>query len=568
MRQVRKSIKYASSDCLALVVIGLLYLVLTFIVSPFHEFPLNDDVMYAEAVRTLLKTGRLQLSSWVAPSLLFQVAYGAAVSKLFGFSFTILRLTTLVMSCISTSILYLFLRLLNTHRVLAFCGALTLALNPIFLNLSYTFMTEVPFIAFMLLSLLCYTKGLPRGSHASVLAGSLFATAGLLIRQVGIILPLAAALSVYLSGVRNSSRHQRRLLLLSAGIPLGSFCVHTLWLRIIHGPTRALGAFFTPSILLNPFRLIPMVLVHGFVTVEYLGLFIVPLLPLWIGRRGKGLPGIVDSRLLVIWTGIITSGVLLMYLAYGKIMPYTGNILHPAGVGALTLKDAVFDGRLPMLRLSKSFWELVTLLASWGAVWVGALLSRLGIRLLVRHSQGSQRLGVPNLPALRMVALALLGFLTVGLLTQYLFDRYLLPSLVFLIPLLLTTIPAPPWKSFRVVTAVVLLLGYGAFGALGTRDYFAWNAARWAGVHYLIYEELVEPFEIDAGYEVNYWYNYANAETHIDTWWWVKDARFYFTFTPLDGYQPVVTIPYSRSLPPSGIERVHVFYHGLGEEAR
>lgn len=242
-------------DSLALILILLVYLVLALIVSPLHEFPLNDDVMYAEAVRTLLEVGRLKLSPWVSPTLILQVVYGAAVSKLFTFSFTGLRLTTLVLSFVTTSSLYLFLRMLGLDRVLSLSGALTLALNPVYLSLSFTFMTDVPFITFLIFSLLCYAQGLSRNRYAGVLAGSVFATASLLIRQVGVILPVAVALSVLFGGAGDHQSRRGYLVLLSSGVPIVSFVAYAAWLKIVHGPTRPLGTFFDPSILLNPLHL-------------------------------------------------------------------------------------------------------------------------------------------------------------------------------------------------------------------------------------------------------------------------------------------------------------------------
>lgn len=559
----------AKLDFLALTLILLVYLSLALAASPLHEFPLNDDVMYAEAVRTLLETGQLKLSPWVAPTLILQVAYGAVVSKLLTFSFTTLRLTTLVLSLVSTSSLYLFLRTLNLDRVLSLCGALTVALNPVYLNLSYTFMTDVPFIAFLLLSLICYAQGLTRNSHAGVLVGSVLATASLLIRQTGIILPVAASLSILFcsSGSRKSRRWY--LVLLSSGLPIVTFMVHAAWLRIIHGPTRALSAFLDPSILLNPLSLAGMLLDHGFVTLEYVGLFIVPLLPLWLGARKAKLSRALRSRLLLLWTGLVILGVLVMYLVgNGKVMPYAGNILHEAGAGTLTLKDAVFDRRLPMLRLPMSFWWLVTLLASWSAVVIGSVMSSQGMQLVGDWLRKNRRQEVPDSHILWMLWFATFGFLGVGLLTRQLFDRYLIPLLVLLISLLLLTVRTARWKGWAMAGTFVVLLSYGTFSVLATRDYLAWNQARWKGIHYLVSVMGVDPSNIDGGYEANYWYNYANATTKADSWWWTKEPSYCLTFTRLEGYGVAMTIPYHRSLPPLGVERIYVLYRDRSESTR
>jgi hypothetical protein len=559
----------AKLDGVALALILLVYLPLALSASPFYEFPLNDDVIYAEAVQTLLETGQLKLSPWVAPTLILQVVYGAAVSKLFGFSFTTLRLTTLVLSLVSTSSLYFFLRTLNLDRVLSLCGAFTLALNPVYLNLSFTFMTDVPFIAFLLFSLFCYAQGLARNNHASVLAGSVFATASLLIRQIGVILPVAAVLSILFGGSYCRKSRGWRLMLLSSGLPIVAFTVYTVWLKVIHGPTRALGAFFDLSLILKPLSLAGIVLKHGFAMSEYIGLFVAPLLPLWLSRGKSEWSKIIRPRLLLLWTGFVALGVLVTYLVSdGKIMPYTGNILHEAGLGTLTLKDVVFDDQLPLLRPPRSFWWLVTLLASLSAALIGSVMSWQGIQLVAGWRGKTQGQTASDSHAIWMLWFAAFGFLGVGLLTRQLFDRYLIPLLVLLIPLLLLTVRTERWKGRAIVGTFVLLLSYGTFGALGTRDYLAWNQARWTGMQYLVSVADLDPSEIDGGYEVNYWYNYANATTKADSWWWAKEPLFYLTFTPLQGYRVAMTIPYHRSLPPPGVERVYVLYRDRSESTR
>jgi len=554
-----KSIREPKLDLLALMLILLVYLSLALVVSPFHEFPLNDDVMYAEAVQTFVETGQLKLSPWVAPTLVFQVVYGAAVSKLFGFSFTTLRLSTLMLSLVGTSSFYLFLRMLSIGRVLSLCGALTLALNPVYLNMSYTFMTDVPFTAFLLLSLLCYTQGFTCNSHAGVLAGSAFATASVLIRQTGILLPIAASASMLCGGFgARKSRGWYLIILLLSGLPIVAFTVYAAWFRLMHGPTRALSAFFDPSILVNPSSLAGMVLNHGFITLEYAGLFIAPLLPLWLSVRKSELSRAFNPRSLLFWTGLVTLGVFVVYLVGGKIMPYTGNILHEAGVGTLTLKDAVFDHRPPLLRLPMSFWWLVTILASLSAVVIGSVMSSQGMQLMGDWREKNQRPGVPDPRILWMLWFATLGFLGVGLLTRQLFDRYLIPLLVLLIPSLLLTARPVRWKSWMMAGTLVLLLSYGTFGVLGTRDYLAWNEARWTGIYYLVSVTGVNPSKIDGGYEANYWYNYANAATKAGFWWWTKEPSYCLTFTHLDGDRVAISIPYYRSLPPRGVERIYV----------
>jgi hypothetical protein len=67
---------------------------------------------------------------------------GALFSRLLGFSFAVLRLSTLVLAWAGLLALYGTLRELGTHPLLAGLGTLMLWLNPVFFVLSHSFMTS------------------------------------------------------------------------------------------------------------------------------------------------------------------------------------------------------------------------------------------------------------------------------------------------------------------------------------------------------------------------------------------------------------------------------------------
>jgi 4-amino-4-deoxy-L-arabinose transferase-like glycosyltransferase len=70
-------------------------------------------------------------------------------SQLFGFSFVVLRLATLVLAWAGLLAWYGTLRELGTGPLLAVLGTLMLWCNPVFFGLSHSFMTDVPFVSLM-----------------------------------------------------------------------------------------------------------------------------------------------------------------------------------------------------------------------------------------------------------------------------------------------------------------------------------------------------------------------------------------------------------------------------------
>src|SRR5688500_10058077 len=134
--------------------------ILLLLIPPEHDYPIVDDWIYAGSVRDLLQTGTFTLPTHSQASLIGLTYWGAAWAKLFGFSFTTLTYSTLVLALAALLAFYGIARTINVPPWGALLGTALLAFNPIFLHFSYSFMTDVPFLALVLIACYCYTKGI------------------------------------------------------------------------------------------------------------------------------------------------------------------------------------------------------------------------------------------------------------------------------------------------------------------------------------------------------------------------------------------------------------------------
>jgi hypothetical protein len=93
--------------------IGLLlfWVLLILIINPIGDFPLNDDWCYGKSVKTLYEEGYLKLYNWGEMTLVGHVFYGYLFTKVFGFSFTVLRCSTLLLAVLSSIGLFKIFRL-------------------------------------------------------------------------------------------------------------------------------------------------------------------------------------------------------------------------------------------------------------------------------------------------------------------------------------------------------------------------------------------------------------------------------------------------------------------------
>jgi 4-amino-4-deoxy-L-arabinose transferase-like glycosyltransferase len=155
------------------------------------DVPVIDDWVYAWSVQHLIDTGRLQVLDISAFYPIVQVLWGALFARIAGFSFGVLRVSTLILAVLGCWAVYLTLRELGCRWGTSLLGALALALDPVYFALSFSFMTEIPFVSLSAMALYWYVRAGRRNERAAVWAGCACAVAAFLIRPIGIVLPLA-----------------------------------------------------------------------------------------------------------------------------------------------------------------------------------------------------------------------------------------------------------------------------------------------------------------------------------------------------------------------------------------
>jgi hypothetical protein len=188
--------RYITNQSLILPLV-LLLLLTNLLVSPIGEFSLNDDWIHAKAVQRLLEEGQYRGHSYVAATLAAQVYWAALFCNIFGFSFTILRVSTLVLSVVGAWAMARCGLALGLSRNLALVCGVLVAINPLVLNLSYSFMTDVPFLAMSILSGLFFLLALQTPSAKLIFWGNVFAVFAFFVRQFGVMLPVAFAATVF-----------------------------------------------------------------------------------------------------------------------------------------------------------------------------------------------------------------------------------------------------------------------------------------------------------------------------------------------------------------------------------
>lgn len=502
---------------LAIAAAAAAWLALALVVDPRGDFPLFDDWRFGDPVRALLAGQGLVLQPDTTMTYVAQIPWALPFAAINGFSYTATRVSTLVAAAACLIFAFRLFRELGAGRRTATLAAATIGLNPTFLLLSYTTMTDVPFAAASTWAMLWYARALRSGSTRAAGMAALITILATLIRQIALF-PALAFLVVALIRRRTAPALPRA----AAALPLAAgtlaFIACTVLLTVSgnlpEGYNRHAGI-----LLALPEELRASAL-RGLMLVAYLGLFALPV-TLGAARLSVG-------RSIIIGATALAGG--LAFLT-GRAMPWSSALFYDFGLGPINLAG------VPVAPTAPSWaWAIVTVAAIAGGIVVAAaVLPRLA-RLLSGQPRNED-------PALGLFATALVLYSAPLVLTGF-YDRYLLPALPWTFGLLLIAVPhgatlrLARWRS---AAACGLIAAFGIFAVAGTRDCLEWNRARWRAIDYLVQERGAGPLDIDGGYEFN-------GPRRRKGEWVQPAATFRVTMGPLPGHRAIRTFPFRRLL--------------------
>ena len=174
---------------------------------PFAEGGYIDDFSYIHMSKTLAETGRFAYNGWPTAMLGIQVWWGAAWIWLFGFSFTLVRLSVWPLALGAVAMVYLLARRARLTPADSLFVALLTGMSRHFILNAPSFMTDAPALFFLFACLYAFVRAVedaeqvPRHSRralAWLVVGMLCGVLGGTIRQTVWFAPLAGAAVLFL----------------------------------------------------------------------------------------------------------------------------------------------------------------------------------------------------------------------------------------------------------------------------------------------------------------------------------------------------------------------------------
>ncbi|HLJ78722.1 MAG TPA: hypothetical protein VKT75_14975 [Acidobacteriaceae bacterium] len=459
---------------------------------PVFEMGLMDDWSYARTVQVYASTGHFAYNGWATAMVGWQIAWGALFVKVFGFSFTILRVAMLPITMASIFLFHEVLRNFGVNPRNAVIGTLTLGLSPLLFPLADSFMTDVPGLLVVLVCLYCCQRAIASsGSRAAILwllLASATNVAGGTVRQIAwlgalVIVPSAGWML----------RRRRGVVPACVILWLASFAVIELCMRwFVHQP------YSLPESILAPIlyeKMKGLVQIPGDISASLLCSLLTtfPIVVAWAGSIRQ------LKRSAVPKFGLLLAAFTLLQFVGRRSLPWLSHIYLTEFTQHRTAAKDVPD--------VTSF-----LLPHWAAAMAGSAVIAVGLLLAIDlHESVGPSLKVclrnlqsrPGVMLLGPYAAVYYLLLCPRGAVGGLFDRYLLGILpVFIVWLLLfyqqRRGPALPRSS------IVVLCVFALVGIAGTHDWFAWQRARVTAIDEVI-ASGVPRTQIRGGFEPDGW---------------------------------------------------------------
>ena len=543
-------IQLSKADKTNIAVITFIWAIAVVLVNPIGDFPLNDDWAYAQSVKSLLETGNFQLPGWAVANLLPQALWGALFCLPFGFSFTALRLSTLVLGWLGVVVTYLLIKEVCLHQRLALIAALLVALNPLYFSLSNTFMTDVPHYALTISSLYFFIIGIRKESLSIVIIAAFTAIISFLIRQVTVAFFAGYALTYIISN-KAKVRAIITAIILFFLLPVGiqKFFSYVFWPKNFGNYGAKEQQVISQLTYINTEAIVNYAY-FALCTLLYLGLFILPLAMVSLIIKLKTATSRSNKNWLLFFLLFITIAISIWLISNNEIMPIKGNILIDWGLGPLTLRSTILSSS-PAPEYLEVFWFIVTIFAAIGAGLLLLFVALSIVEFLFNRAANNDRKSIMLLNN----STALVYFLPLGL--GYFFDRYLLLLLPLSIIMVLTSIVKVNGFKLNVEIDIFALLSIaliGIFTICITHDYLSWNRIRWQALNDLTQQEIA-PNRIDGGFEFNGWYLYDpnypvyDARAANFAWWWVERDDYIIDFNKIEGYDVAKQYPLENWFP-------------------
>jgi hypothetical protein len=280
------------------------------VMHPLTDGPVADSWIYAESVRWFRATGEMRFPGFTETMPVAQVLYGAAWGSIFGTGAASLDLANAFLGIITALMLYALATRCGARSWQALAAAGLLICNPCFLFLSFSFMSEVAFLAALLGSQLAFANADGEHQMRWLWLSASLAVVAFAVRPFGGIAILGPVAAILIFDVMRSDRSRGdivrlRSMLMPFAIAFVGCALIWWWLTISRRPPWKLlqrEANFAAILRVSPWEYLRMGVLGPLL---YLGIVLSPLALIHVASRAT-------VRTLALAGGIFVAAVILL----------------------------------------------------------------------------------------------------------------------------------------------------------------------------------------------------------------------------------------------------------------
>lgn len=475
------------------------YLLALLIIQPWGNYPLNDDWSYAKSVLSIDQVGHVDIGEWPAMTLYTHAMWGYLFIKLFGFSFLVLRFSTWVSMCIGVFSFYRLGEKLTGNKQKAALMSAVLLYNPIYFNLSHTFMTDVNFMTLFILSLSLVYSFIHQPTLHKVVAILILSISITLLRQFGLLVPISFLFTTFFI------KEKKLLWVVSA------FLIFGITYYTLYRYESFLKSYLTPwssykfSNDIKPFEPEFWKRYWFLMTLRYKVVFIYLFFHTFVFAAAF-LPAVLKQNKWWIITTVFFFNYAWVWYVYDGFPLQMNNVFLDTAVGTDTSHET----------LSGTFINRPHFYNAGVAQFLDVLKTIFiasGLSTVILHlwAQRKKSWDLKRIVFFLYLVVFIALYLSLVFIAESFFDRYFLPIIVLSL-ITLAHFSKHYDLNWRIVAPLLLFWMYISIG--GTHDYFALNDARWQLVKTLREKEKVPSEKIHGSFEQVCW----NESNNMNLW--------------------------------------------------
>lgn len=506
-----------------------------------------------------LSDGIIKSSPWGEAFFLPQMIWGIIFTKIFGFSFTILRLSQILITILGIFIFYKILSKLTECKYLIFLGSFCLLFNPIVFSQTNTFQTDIPLMVLSLFSFHYYLVFLSGNHTYNHILSVIFAVIAILLKQTGI----AIAFTYFICNLLFMKKRSFNLLkssstLLSLILIIPLYNIISELYNILPSSHNFMSSQFFNIITRPEVEDLKRLSYYTVNTLLSFGIFISPFSLVCFFKYSHLAPDLFPkfrNKLYICLTGFII--IILKNYYSGTYLPFSGNILYDIGLGPIIM-TGIDQNIIPNIpKLGINIWTLISYIGFSGIISFFYLI-KIFIKIIKTISISKIKLlkYASTFSCLYSI-IYILPFLIVNANIRY--TNVILPFIIIAMISIIECfklnnihLAAKNYCHIKIFSTIIAI-----FSIIATHDYFSFQTTRWKALNDLSNIQLVPAEMIDGGFEFNE-YHFSDIydvwemtadQTKKGRFWPIVEDQYIVTVVNIDNYSLHKKYNYKRLLP-------------------